>query len=46
MVGDRLDNDIKPARVHGWQTWQIIPTKRDGPSGNWRELLAWLEKGH
>lgn len=24
MVGDRLDNDIEPARAHGWQTWHII----------------------
>lgn len=23
MVGDRLDNDIQPARVQGWQTWQV-----------------------
>ena len=21
MVGDREDNDIKPAASHGWQTW-------------------------
>jgi len=25
MVGDRLDNDIVPAKVHGWQTWQFGP---------------------
>lgn len=23
MVGDRLDNDIEPARAFGWQTWQL-----------------------
>jgi putative hydrolase of the HAD superfamily len=26
MVGDRLDNDIGPARAHGWQTWQAAPS--------------------
>jgi FMN phosphatase YigB (HAD superfamily) len=43
MVGDRLDNDIEPARAHGWQTWQLVSTKHNEASGNWRELLAWLE---
>lgn len=42
MVGDRLDNDIEPARAFGWQTWQLASTKQTGPSGNWHELLAWL----
>lgn len=23
MIGDRFDNDIQPARAHGWQTWQL-----------------------
>lgn len=23
MIGDRMDNDIIPARAFGWQTWQI-----------------------
>ena len=45
MVGDRLDNDIEPARVHGWKTWQLVSTKQNGSAGNWRELLAWLEEG-
>jgi putative hydrolase of the HAD superfamily len=44
MVGDRPDNDIEPARAHGWQTWQLVSTKQTGPSGNWRELLAWLDE--
>jgi FMN phosphatase YigB (HAD superfamily) len=30
MVGDRLDNDIQPARAFDWQTWQIAATG-DGP---------------
>ncbi|MDI1249445.1 MAG: HAD family hydrolase [Lacunisphaera sp.] len=29
MVGDRLDNDIEPARDQGWQTWQITPRTTD-----------------
>lgn len=39
MVGDRLDNDIAPARRAGWQAWQL--NARDaGPSdgGSWAEL--------
>ena len=43
MVGDRLDNDIEPARVHGWQTWQLGPASQAGTVGNWMELLVWLE---
>jgi putative hydrolase of the HAD superfamily len=23
MVGDRFDNDIEPARNHGWPTWHL-----------------------
>ena len=43
MVGDRLDNDIEPARAQGCQTWQL--TGRPGvQSGNWRELLQRLKK--
>lgn len=26
MVGDRADNDLEPARAHGWQTWQFANT--------------------
>jgi len=25
MIGDRLDNDIEPARAQGWQTWRPSP---------------------
>ncbi len=42
MVGDRLDNDIEPARAHGWQTWQLVASRQNGPAGNWRDLTAWL----
>lgn len=40
MVGDRLDNDIEPARAHGWQTWQLKPGAR--PGGGFRGLCAAL----
>lgn len=43
MVGDRLDNDIEPARAFGWQTWQLVSAKQNEASGNWRDLHAWLE---
>lgn len=42
MVGDRLDNDIEPARAHGWQTWQLSARQTHSTSGNWRDLIAWL----
>ncbi len=38
MVGDRLDHDIEPARVHGWQTWQFRP-QADGDWAGLRETL-------
>lgn len=40
MVGDRLDNDIEPARAHGWQTWQL-GSKGDG---SWEMLCKALAK--
>jgi len=44
MVGDRLDNDIEPARAFGWHTWLLAATKPTGGQlgGNWRDLRAWL----
>ncbi len=44
MVGDRLDNDIQPARAHGWQAWQLVSKSQAGLSGDWRELLGWLSE--
>jgi putative hydrolase of the HAD superfamily len=38
MVGDRLDNDIQPAKVHGWQTWQLGAAA----DGDWVGLRAIL----
>ena len=41
MVGDRVDNDIAPARAQGWQTWRL--GEGDGASGgDWAQLAAAL----
>ncbi len=39
MVGDRLDNDIQPARAHGWQTWHL-GGEADGEMVRLREFLS------
>ena len=40
MVGDRLDNDIEPAKAHGWQTWRWGPAA----DADWARLCArWRE---
>lgn len=42
MVGDRLDNDVAPARTQGWRTWLL---QADSPlGGNFRQLLAMLKE--
>lgn len=43
MVGDRLDNDIEPARAFGWLTWQLAGRPGARPGGNWNELTSWLK---
>ena len=45
MVGDRMDNDIEPARVYGWQTWELVslPRGETGCAGDWRKLADWLD---
>jgi putative hydrolase of the HAD superfamily len=40
MVGDRLDNDIEPARAHGWRTWQFGPAA----DGDWADLRETLRR--
>jgi putative hydrolase of the HAD superfamily len=47
MVGDRLDNDIEPARAHGWQTWHLTAFGKVGAkeAGGFRELSAALGEG-
>jgi putative hydrolase of the HAD superfamily len=42
MVGDRLDNDIEPAKAHGWQTWQLGPVG-DGDWAGLRHTLRGLQ---
>lgn len=34
MVGDRVDNDIAPAKAQGWQTWHVVPPI----AANWIQL--------
>ena len=38
MVGDRLDNDIEPARGRGWRTWHLCDNGNGTDSGTWRQL--------
>jgi putative hydrolase of the HAD superfamily len=38
MVGDRLDNDIEPARAQGWRTWHLDGVSQSGSAGDWTEL--------
>ncbi|MDD3179284.1 MAG: HAD family hydrolase [Opitutaceae bacterium] len=40
MVGDRADNDIAPARAHGWQTCQIGPQT----DTDWERLVGWFSQ--
>ena len=42
MVGDRLDNDIVPARAFGWQTWRV-QTAPAADAGDFGALCAALE---
>jgi putative hydrolase of the HAD superfamily len=43
MIGDRLDNDILPAKAQNWQTWQIVPEfSSESGSGTWSQLAERL----
>lgn len=42
MVGDRLDNDIEPARHHGWNAWQVVAGHQGEDSG-WPQLMENLK---
>jgi putative hydrolase of the HAD superfamily len=44
MVGDRLDNDIEPARAQGWQTWQLKAAANGDDGGDWSQLAAFLRE--
>ena len=39
MVGDRLDNDILPAREAGWSTWHLTEATFPGPSASVPDTL-------
>ena len=50
MIGDRLDNDIEPARAQGWQAWRLATGSGARPDagpdsgammGDWAALMAW-----
>ena len=43
MVGDRLDNDIEPARAQGWQAWQLTSLAGGADYGDWEQLRGFLE---
>jgi FMN phosphatase YigB (HAD superfamily) len=44
MIGDRLDNDIEPARRFGIQTWHLAMPETSKPQGqgDWEMLHEWL----
>ncbi len=43
MVGDLLDNDITPARAHGWRVWHLRNEPAEAVGGNWTRLRTWLD---
>jgi HAD superfamily hydrolase (TIGR01549 family) len=47
MVGDRMDNDITPARRCGWQAFHLRAgdgaASSAGPGGDWHDLARWLD---
>ena len=42
VVGDRLDNDVIPARQHGFQTWHLHNSSPEGQSGDAEKLRDFL----
>jgi FMN phosphatase YigB (HAD superfamily) len=43
VVGDRLENDIDPAKAQGFQTWHLTTEPGKGPNaGNWKQLGEFL----
>jgi FMN phosphatase YigB (HAD superfamily) len=42
MVGDREDNDLLPAEMVGWRTWQFSKCSEDANRGNWESLARFL----
>jgi FMN phosphatase YigB (HAD superfamily) len=44
VVGDRLDNDVTPARQQGFQTWHLHNSSPEGHSGNAEKLRDFLAR--
>lgn len=44
MIGNRLDNDIGPAKAQGWQTWHYTehPSPQADQEGDWSQFLKRL----
>ncbi|HEX5218856.1 MAG TPA: HAD family hydrolase [Verrucomicrobiae bacterium] len=46
VIGDRLDNEIEPARAYGMQTWHLTTYPSPAPkSGSWEALANQLQHG-
>jgi putative hydrolase of the HAD superfamily len=46
IVGDRLDNDLEPARAQGFQTWHLTVASSVWPTaGGWASLAKHLTRG-
>jgi len=46
MIGDRLDNEIEPARACGMQTWHLTTSASSAAkSGNWEAFANQLQHG-
>lgn len=44
MIGNRLDNDVLPAKLEGWQTWHFTEKRAGEPGeGTWEQFGAWLD---
>jgi FMN phosphatase YigB (HAD superfamily) len=42
FVGDRLDNDIRPAQSAGWPTWHLASASQETWGGDWFQLLQFV----
>jgi len=44
MIGNRLENDVIPARSQGWQAWHFTEqaSTKNGGEGNWSQFASWL----
>jgi FMN phosphatase YigB (HAD superfamily) len=42
MVGDRMDNDILPARAQGWHAWRLTAIPNNAWEGDWNALQSRL----